>query len=146
LARELSDEFRKKADEGIESRRRKLAYETCKGPKRNVNLLVEKLCKQAELDEKLRNYKLWFDSLMDSNKWQKLSENSRVKDLRLTENEIKNIFQTNDEENNPFFSVRDSEGSINELVEAYFESQSFWKEQILHRFSKTSLKEEDFNQ
>ena len=83
---------------------------------------------------------------MDSNKWQKLSENSRVKDLGLTENEIKNIFQTNDEENNPFFSVRDSEGSVNELVEAYFESQSFWKEQILHRFSKTSLKEEDFNQ
>lgn len=75
--------MRKKTDEGILGRKRKLGNEVANKPRLAIRKLVEKLSEQAKLDEQFRNNKLCFESNFDASKWEKLQEELGKRGVRM---------------------------------------------------------------
>ena len=59
--RSANEQLRKKADEGIENRKKKLNYESKKSSEATKRM-IKALKNQTELDEEFRNCKLWLES------------------------------------------------------------------------------------
>ena len=57
----------------------------------------------------------------------------------INRSEIRQKLNVTEAENNPFFSVRDSNCSYRELVKSYKESEEYWNEQISRKFSRRNL-------
>lgn len=67
-----TEDLRRKTDEGILGRKKKLVSEVSNKARPLTRKLVERLSEQAKLDELLRNNKLCFESNLDANKWERL--------------------------------------------------------------------------
>lgn len=79
----------------------------------NIKKLITHLCEQIELDSEFRNCKKWFSKLQNQNdKWMKLGLILKRQYHFNTSNQHNvDIFDLNEEEDNPFLTIRDSEGS-----------------------------------
>ena len=71
--------------------------------------------------------------------WKDLKEKLEVKGILLGINEVEKVFSISDEENNPFFSVRENVCDVNKLIESYENSERNWKSNILHQFNRAEL-------
>ena len=66
------DEMKKRTDEGIQERRKRLEHtEIIKTD--SLKKLIHLFCEQAKYDENLRNLKIWFEELHDNRKFTSLS-------------------------------------------------------------------------
>ena len=50
-----------------------------------------------------------------------------------------------EDENNPFYSVRENESDIDHVVDSYIKSQRHWKNQVYKKFEKKKLIETNFS-
>lgn len=112
ISKLICDDLRKKTDEGILGRKKRLGNEVSHKPRITIKKLVEKLSEQAKLDEQLRNNKLCFESNSDVSKWEKLQEELSKKGVRMDKEKMRSVFKVTDEENNPFFTVRETNGTV----------------------------------
>ena len=95
---------------------------------KNIEQFMHNICGQIELDSKFRDIKKWFKNYRQADKWQQLHKvvNASHK-TNMQMDALKNIFDLQEEEDNPFLTMRDTEGSIPHLVESYVESEEHWQ-------------------
>lgn len=98
--------------------------------------MVNCLKKQTELDEEFRNNKLWFESVTGDDKWKKLEAKLAEYRMKMPMEQIKSVFTITDEENNPFFSVRESSSDMDRLVDSYQKTEEHWRNSVVGRFSR----------
>ena len=53
--------------------------------------------------------------------------------------EVERYFTVPEDENNPFYSVRENESDIDHVVDSYIKSQRHWKNQVYKKFEKKKL-------
>ncbi len=84
----FNEDLRRKADEGIIDRKRRLTSDQPNRQRPNIKRLVEKLSEQTRLDEKLRNDKLYFESSHENNKWGVLADILSRKGVKLSQDKM----------------------------------------------------------
>lgn len=57
---------------------------------------------------------------------------------------MKSTFKVTDEENNPFFTVREINGTVETLVDCFVQSEQHWNSELLHSLARSDLESEDF--
>jgi hypothetical protein len=114
-----NEEIRRKTDEGILERKKRITGEASIKHKSTIKKLVDKMSQQAKFDEAFRNFKIWFELDLSAGKWEKLRKELEGSNLHLDEEQLKSVFMVTDGENNPFFSVRESAGDTQLLVRSY---------------------------
>lgn len=95
-----------------------------------------------KLDEELRNAKIWFRDLASLNKWEQLREEAERAGIKFDKAE----FEVSEEEDNPFYSVRESEESYQCLVNRWLKSEKYWQENILGQFNLREFQVEKFTE
>ena len=119
---QFSEELKLKTEEGIEQRKRKLLDTATVSFSRETKRLITNLFQQVKLDEELRNAKIWFRDLASLNKWEHLREEAERAGIKFDKAE----FEVSEEEDNPFYSVRESEESYQCLVDRWVKSEKYW--------------------
>ena len=116
----FDESLKKKTDEGIEERKKKLMGSSNANEPKNTELkgLVQGLCDQVKLDEDFRNAKIWFEYNSDSKKEDVLKKLMPGKSL----DEIREIMKVRESENNPFFTTQGFESTFERLVDLYSRS------------------------
>lgn len=104
------------------------------------------LKKQVELDENLRNAKVVLSSTGIKDKQNLIKQALDKKGISLSLPDIQRQFEVTPEEHNPFFSVRDSNQSIEELARKYYESYQNWAQNLKGKFSYEQLKRQGFSE
>lgn len=67
-----------------------------------------KFSKQIDLDEELRNAKIWFENNEDPHKWGILADKLEREGSKVKYRDLVEMFSSNTEEHNPFFSIKES--------------------------------------
>ena len=62
----------------------------------------------------------------------------------MTKRVLKQIFSLTEQEENPFYLLE--EGSLDELIDKYLKSSSYWKNMIQNQFNRKNLLEEGITQ
>lgn len=119
---QFSEELKLKTEEGIEQRKRKLLDTATVSFSRETKRLITNLFQQVKLDEELRNAKIWFRDLASLNKWEQLRDEAERAGIKFDKAE----FEVSEEEDNPFYSVRESEESYQCLVNRWVKSEKYW--------------------
>jgi hypothetical protein len=84
----------------------------------------------VKLDEQLRNAKIWYRDLGDSNKFELLSKEAQKAGVTINEGEL----VVTDEEDNPFYELKRSEETFSHLVEQWMKAEDNWRESIVGKF------------
>ena len=65
-----------------------------------------------KLDEKFRNSKIWIRDTLIEDKWEKVREEAYKKGKSLNLEETQKEYDVCEDEDNPFYSIRENENSI----------------------------------
>ena len=120
-----------KTEEGIEERKRKLFETATVTFSRETKRLIQNLFEQVKLDEDLRNAKIWYRDLFDSDKQYNLRKEVEKNGLEISQCQ----FEVTEEEDNPFYSVRESQQNYNCLVNRWIKAENYWKSNISGQFN-----------
>jgi hypothetical protein len=129
----------------MEERKKRIYTEESKRKKKDTVRLVNVLCEQAGLDEKLRNVKLWLRFCKSEKKMQKLKGLLEVEGLMYSLKQVEEEFAVHEKEDNPFFSVSSHDYNLETAAAAYARSEKHWRRNILRKFNRRALEEEELN-